>query len=72
GISLYPNPAKDIIYINTSPKQVSIIDHLGRTVKQLNNISEHQAINISQLPNGIYAIVIETTNGIVTKKIIKL
>ena len=52
-------------------KNVRIINIAGQEVynKQLNKMNPQ--VNASHLPKGVYIINIETTEGIVTKKIIK-
>ena len=59
--NLYPNPAKDFIYItskNTPLKTIKIYDFLGRNkieLIELNLISENKAyLNIEKLPSGVY------------------
>ncbi len=65
GLSIFPNPAKDFITIECKgAKELFIIDYLGRLMKQLNNVSEHQTINTKQLPKGLYVVKIITINGI--------
>jgi hypothetical protein len=73
-VSIYPNPAKNIISIagvnNYSLSQIQIVDALGRIVIEKNtNTSE---IDISTLENGIYSVIISTPNGTLTKKFIKI
>jgi hypothetical protein len=64
--NVYPNPASDKIYIQTSGNALDasyeISDALGKTVAKsgLNGIT--QAINISQLPSGIYLVKITSGN----------
>ncbi|WP_299115400.1 T9SS type A sorting domain-containing protein [uncultured Winogradskyella sp.] len=70
--SLYPNPAKDVLNIQTNNvtiNSVSIYDMLGKevlSVKEVNN-----SIDISNLKSGIYLIKIATNEASVTKKIVK-
>ena len=72
-INIYPNPAKDVVYINcVGMKVIKIIDQLGQVIQQMNNITtEHQTINTKQFAKGVYAVVVETANGVVTKKMVK-
>ncbi len=72
-IQIYPNPVKNILSINNKliVKTVKIINMTGQEVynKQLNKINPQ--INVSSLSKGVYIINIETTEGVVTQKIIK-
>src|SRR5690606_23822341 len=71
--SIYPNPVKDVLNISNSNgaeiNSLTIVDINGRTVKQINsNISQ---INISDLNAGVYFVNINSTEGNLTKKIVK-
>ena len=71
---LYPNPAKDLITIQTNSSQeiktVSIVDMQGRTVFTSNQNIE--SISVSNLQQGMYFMTLETSNGAsATKKFIK-
>ncbi len=74
-VFIYPNPAKNMVNIqyntNNQNATVSIMDAVGKIVKQqlLNNNST--AINISELANGIYTIsVIQNSIVINNQKLI--
>lgn len=52
---LYPNPAKDRLYIkgnNTVMKMLLVVDGNGNTVARFSNVKE--SINVSSLPPGTY------------------
>lgn len=53
--SVYPNPADNVIYLNT-PNNTSIRIYRmdGIAVMSLNSVNANEAINISNLPKGIY------------------
>jgi uncharacterized protein (TIGR02145 family) len=73
--SIYPNPATDGIIIrseNSSSMDLSIYGLEGKLVlkKQLKHQENH--IDISDLPEGIYAVSIRNSQGIVQKKLIKV
>lgn len=55
-LSVFPNPAKDLISINTSAPITSlkIINMVGQVVLENNTVDNQQTINISKLSNGIY------------------
>jgi len=71
-VAVYPNPANEVIYLNTPATlevtNVALYDILGKnTGATLNN----GAINISSLARGVYMLNIETNQGSITKKIMK-
>jgi endoglucanase Acf2 len=69
-ISIYPNPANSILFINglTTKSAVSIYDFSGKMVFNKRVDSE---IDISPFPNGLYLMTIETPTGTLTKKFVK-
>lgn len=73
AISVYPNPASDVINISGGDvKTVSFADINGRTVKSLNVNSTQATISVSDLSTGVYMMTIETADGATTtKKLLK-
>ncbi len=74
-ISIYPNPAKDVVTVQSKfpIKNISIFDINGKVVES-NKLSRSQTeheFNIGKLPQGIYFMKIQTEFGIQTQKIIK-
>ena len=76
-ITIYPNPASDIITI-TNPKfvglnNVTIYDVAGRLVKQNNVSGVNNAVvmNISELRSAVYMVVITTEYGQLVKQLLK-
>ncbi|MBP5526215.1 MAG: T9SS type A sorting domain-containing protein [Paludibacteraceae bacterium] len=68
NVSLYPNPATDIVTItNEGVKRVFIYNLTGTLVAT----SKSNEVNVSGLPNGIYAVVAETETGLISGKIVK-
>ena len=65
-LSIYPNPAKDILIIEGSYKSVDVFDVLGNLVLSYKTTKN---INVSSLADGVYMLNIKTENGIVAKKI---
>lgn len=68
--SIYPNPTKGILNIdaNTTPKQVDVFNILGKKVLSFHNTNE---IDITNLNNGLYLMLITNKNKQLTLKIIK-
>lgn len=68
GFKIYPNPASNFIYFkgtkeNYTVEKISIFNFLGQT-SILNSVSENKGrINISNLKNGVYLIVVDFRNG---------
>ena len=72
GLTLYPNPATEIITINsgTAPiDQIMVTDILGKTIySEAYNETQNVSLDVSYYSNGIYFV---TVNNSVTKKIVK-
>ena len=70
-IKIYPIPTTDKIYFNYLPqniKQITINNLSGQTIYNYNQIINN-SIDLSFLQNGLYLLIIETSNNIITKKI---
>ena len=73
--SLYPNPSNSYLYLksnnnsssnnNSNYTQVSIIDMMGRVVKQQNTLGATTVIDVKSLPASVYICQIVDTNGMV-------
>ncbi len=74
NISIYPNPAKNILNIQTSAKldKLEIIDVYGKKVNEFNK-SEllNKSIAIDHLSDGIYLVKIYSGNQILNKQLVK-
>jgi len=70
GLSVYPNPTSDIVYIDGNYTQLKVIvyDILG---KQLMNKSITNSIDISQLEKGVYILQLSDGAKLTTQRIIK-
>ncbi len=74
GISVFPNPVKDVVNIRNSKNidlKISLINTTGETIKVINSISDNIQINMSGLPAGIYFININNGEASFIQKIIK-
>lgn len=67
-IQLYPNPVKDILYIDKEINKITVTDLTGKVLFIENNISH---IDMSDFQSGIYLITLEKDNQKQTTKIIK-
>lgn len=75
GIKIYPNPAKNSININLNNSITNEIDYTlydiqGRLMMNKKSSSAITNLNIENLTEGIYLLVIETENVKSTKKIV--
>ncbi|MET3732115.1 T9SS-dependent M36 family metallopeptidase [Moheibacter stercoris] len=77
SMSLYPNPTKGEFYLLTEKafgdSNVSIKDVTGKVVQEtiVNFSNKRAAINVQNLPAGVYVISVDTADGKITKKLIK-
>jgi len=67
-ISIYPNPAKNFINIETNEDIISV--NIYNTVGQLVKNSSQRRVNISDLPSSIYIIEVNTKNKTTTERLI--
>jgi len=62
-IHVYPNPANDVLYINCSSGGIiEILNLHGQLIMEINFVDGFNAIDISDIPNGVY-IMNNTTNN---------
>lgn len=74
GIKVYPNPTSDIIHIQFAGKDVETIiisDIAGKQIMVKNQPAQDESIDLSAFDKGVYFIIIQTSDEIVTSKIIK-
>lgn len=73
SLDLYPNPASSRITISSQSliESLSITDMSGREVIT-KNVGQHSAVlDISSLSVGVYTVLTQTTDGVVTRRLIK-
>jgi endonuclease I len=71
-LSIYPNPAKEFLYVESTTKQAlnyTIRNAVGQTL--VNGTIQNQQIAIQKLPKGIYILSINNGVDTYTKKFIK-
>ncbi len=74
NFSIFPNPANSEIKIKCDglkPTGITISNILGETFYQAVVSNTLSSIDISGLSNGIYFVQLQTSQGVVTKKLIK-
>ncbi len=73
GMTIYPNPAKDIIHLTISEKspvlRVVIFDYSGKVMKTIQNTDG--SFDISDLPQGYYLLRAERENDFQTQRFYK-
>ena len=71
-VSIYPNPAKEILYINTSLpiKELTICNLLGQEIQKYNMTEKTSSIDIIGLNKGVYVVKIYTDKAAFSQKII--
>jgi hypothetical protein len=72
NIEIYPNPAKDVLNINSAfaIKEVEIYDALNRLIEKRKANKRNIQLNIANYKTGSYIVNINTTKGSVKKKLI--
>lgn len=62
-ITVYPNPANDILFIQSDEavKEINLIDALGQKIPNENQYTDR--VNITALPSGIYLLQVTTKDG---------
>ena len=74
SISLYPNPANDVVNVQCTMNNVQlveVVDVYGKVINTVNVNDNPTRINVSGLANGMYFVRVTTDEGIVTKNFIK-
>ena len=72
NITIYPNPATDLVYINYEENAtVEIINMQGQLVATKTLKEKNSSIDVSGLRNGVYSLRVKTGSEVITKKIVK-
>jgi PKD repeat protein len=71
-VSISPNPFKDHIRVNTLLKveKAELIDNQGRVVAAANGLTNGR-LNVPSLPAGTYVLRLQTSEGVLTRKLVK-
>jgi len=73
-ISLFPNPTIGLLNYEAPAnhiKQIKIIDLMGKVQIEKTNLQDRGNINLSQLNNGVYIVILKTQQGDYSTKIVK-
>lgn len=72
NITVFPNPAKDKLTIECTPKsEIEILNADGQILKRLTATDFNTTTDVSNLSGGMYIIKVKTEEGITVKKFIK-
>ena len=73
-INIFPNPASDMIHIETKDtwRSMNIVNSKGKRVYSNNSFDPSLKIVTSHYPKGIYYIIFESSNSLISKKFIKI
>ncbi|HIP36149.1 MAG TPA: T9SS type A sorting domain-containing protein [Crocinitomix sp.] len=70
-VSIFPNPATDIVNISTeNATSISIINSIGQTIYATNINETTHSIDVSNFANGIYFVEIRNETEKITKKLV--
>ncbi|MCK5338431.1 MAG: T9SS type A sorting domain-containing protein, partial [Bacteroidales bacterium] len=72
GISVYPNPARDILNITSSTDitHVTVMNYVGQVVYNQKVVEDNDLqLNVAGYETGVYMVKVETTAGILIKKV---
>ena len=73
NISVFPNPAHDIIYIESPQEEITGIEIkniTGKTIKQIDTPANHLQIDLGNKPSGIYFVTVKTKKSSFIRKVI--
>ena len=74
SITLYPNPANDIVNVQCTMynvQDVEVFDVYGKVINTINVTDNPTRINVSGLANGMYFVRVTTDEGVATKTFVK-
>ena len=71
GIQLYPNPVSETLHIKTSHDIKHLVLYSINGQKVLEHTEVQNSLDVSNLPSGVYFLQFESTQGFISKKIIK-
>lgn len=72
-VTLYPNPAMDVVTVQTEStaiKNISIVSLTGKTLLEVTSTDLNVEMNVNDLPKGVYVINIEMSGVSASRKLI--
>lgn len=74
NFSIYPNPFKSEIYIdskNSNIEEITIYNHLGKEIRKIIDYSINESIDLTSFDSGVYFIKIQADQNSTIKQVIK-
>ena len=76
-VEIYPNPSTNILNVDikgceNQKIKYTIINYSGKIIKQENKLMKEMTLNIEDLKQGNYYLILEQNNNIISKEFIKL
>ena len=76
-VEIYPNPSANILNVDikgceNQKIKYTIINYSGKIIKQENKLMKEMTLNIEDLKQGNYYLILEQSNNIISKEFIKL
>lgn len=68
-VKAYPNPTSGMLHLDEQVREVEVCDMLGRRVMWL---KDTEKVDLGSLPNGVYMLVLNSADGMVTRTRISL
>ncbi len=71
-VSVYPNPSKGLFNVemgSISNASLSVLDITGKVIVSKNAVSNRETLDLSNFTKGVYFLKIETSNHLITKKL---
>ena len=74
GVKLFPNPANDMININSDQEieSIKLVSLYGQLIKTIDIKDYSEEIDISNLQAGVYYVLIQVNGEIITQKFVKM
>jgi hypothetical protein len=74
GVQVYPSPAHNNIYIQTTEKYdtYTIINSIGQTILHQPLNSTQTTVDVTMLPAGVYQVLLQSGSGTAVKRFVKM
>ncbi len=71
-VTVFPVPASDVLYIthHNTVTNIALYNNVGQLVKRISSNGTHESIYVGDLARGMYVIQLNTSTGIVAKRIV--
>ena len=71
SVAVYPNPTTGKVTVASEHlQQINVINSLGQVMRQFQTEGDNVSIDMSIFGRGVYMLMIQTDNGVITKKVI--